>query len=195
MSKRTHILEKAARLFYERGARKTSFGEIAKEAGISRPTLYTIFEDKNAVMIATIHHVSERALDAIRGQLADKVTAQDRLSLFTDLTILAPYEMILQSEDAADILSGHNDEGKKTIRETLEIRSHFLKEILTPFAPHELTEEQLLHDCRTFVLSGTGLKNAVASYDELQICLQVLSNWLLGTLQPSQATITSSNPA
>ena len=78
MEKRLQILDAAARVFYERGVRKASFGDIAKEAGISRPTLYAAFEDKNAIMLAAIYHVSEKLLQTIKDQLADKLTAQER---------------------------------------------------------------------------------------------------------------------
>ena len=179
MTKKTHILNAAAKVFYQQGATKAKFGDIAKEAGISRPTLYAAFEDKNAIMIATIHHVSEQLLETIRSQIADKVTAEDRLSLFVNIAIIEPYKLIQQSEDAADILSGHNDDGRKAIRETLEQRSLFLYEILKPFARDGLSQDELVAHCRTFVLSGSGLKSSVSNSDELQNCLTVLSGWLL----------------
>ena len=180
MTKKTHILNAAAKVFFERGVRKAKFGDIAKEAGISRPTLYAAFEDKNAIMVATIHHVSEQFLQTIREQIADKVTVEDRLKLFTNIAIIEPYKLIQQSEDAADILSGHNDDGRKAIRQTLEQRSLFLYEILKPFAGDDLSEDELVAHCRTFVLSSSGLKSTVSNDDELQNCLAVLSGWLLG---------------
>ena len=94
--------------------------------------------------------------------------------------IIEPYKLIQQSEDAADILSGHNDDGRKAIRETLEQRSLFLYEILKPFAGNDLSEDELVAYCRTFVLSSSGLKSTVSNDDELQYCLVVLSGWLLG---------------
>ena len=180
MSKKTQILNAAAKVFYQHGGAKTKFGDIAKEAGISRPTLYAVFEDKNAIMIATIHHISEQLLETIRGHIADKVTAVERLTLFNQIAIIEPYKLIQQSEDAADILSGHNDDGRKAIRETLEQRSLFLYEILKPFAGGDLSEDDLIAHCRTFVLSSSGLKSTVSNDDELQNCLVVLSGWLLG---------------
>ena len=179
MSKKIHILNAAAQVFYRQGAAKTKFGDIAKEAGISRPTLYAAFEDKNAIMIATIYHVSEQLIEAIRSRIADKVTAEDRLSLFANIAIIEPYKLIQQSEDAADILSGHNNDGRKAIRETLEQRALFLYEILKPFAAGDLSEDDLIAHCRTFVLSSSGLKSTVSNNDELQNCLTVLSGWLL----------------
>ncbi len=179
MNKKAHILDAAAKVFYQQGGAKAKFGDIAKEAGISRPTLYAAFEDKNAIMIATIHHVSEQLLERIRGQIADKVTAEDRLLLFATIAIIEPYRLIQQSEDAADILSGHNDDSRKAIRETLEQRSVFLYEILKPFALDDFTEAALVAHCRTFVLSSSGLKSTASNSDELQNCLTVLSGWLL----------------
>ena len=180
MTRKTQILNAAAKVFYQHGGAKAKFGDIAKEAGISRPTLYAAFEDKNAIMIATIHHVSEQLLDVIRGQIADKVTAAERLILFNQIAIIEPYQLIKQSEDAADILSGHNDDGRKAIRQTLEQRSLFLYEILKPFAGDDLSEGELIAHCRTFVLASSGLKSTVSGDDELQNCLAVLSGWLLG---------------
>ena len=180
MTKKTHILNAAAKVFYQQGATKAKFGDIAKEAGISRPTLYAAYEDKNAIMIATIHHISEQLLETIRGQIADKVKAEERLSLFAKIAIIEPYKLIQQSEDAADILSGHNDDGRKAIRQTLEQRSLFLYEILKPFAGDDKSEDELVAHCRTFVLSSSGLKSTVSNDDELQNCLAVLSGWLLG---------------
>ena len=130
-------------------------------------------------MIATIHHVSEQLLETIRGQIADKVKAEERLSLFAKIAIIEPYKLIQQSENAADILSGHNDNGRKAIRETLEQRALFLYEILKPFAGGDLSEDELVTHCRTFVLSSSGLKSTVSNDDELQSCLAVLSGWLL----------------
>ena len=179
MIKKIQILNAAAKVFYQQGASKAKFGDIAKEAGISRPTLYTFFKDKNAIMIATIHQVSNQILEQIKGQLANNFTAVDRLTLFIDVAIIEPYKLIQQSEDAADILSGHNDDGRKAIKETLEQRSSFLYEILKPFAKDNHTEVALIGYCRTFVLSSSGLKSTVSNIDELQNCLKILCGWLL----------------
>ena len=179
MTKKTHILNAAAKVFFERGVRKAKFGDIAKEAGISRPTLYAAFEDKNAIMVATIHHVSEQFLQTIRKQIADKVTVEDRLTLFTNIAIIEPYKLIQQSEDAADILSGHNEAGRKAMRETLELKSIFLKEILSPFFNGAHKDDEILEHCRTFVLASSGLKNTVANDGELQRRLVVLTGLFL----------------
>ena len=63
----------------------------------AEPHIFAAFEDKNAIMMATIHHVSEQLLENIKGQIADKVTAEDRLSLYAKIAIIEPYKLIQQS--------------------------------------------------------------------------------------------------
>ena len=161
------------------GKAKAKFGDIAREAGVSRPTLYAAFEDKNAIMVATIHHVADQFLEGIKREIADKLTLEDRLILFIKTAIIEPYQLIQQSEDAADILSGHNDEGRKAIRETLEIKALFLKDVLSPFITKPMEDDILLNYCRTFVLASLGLKNTVANEEELQQNLAVLAELFL----------------
>ena len=80
------------------------------------------------------------------------------------------------------ILSGHNGTGKKAIRHRLEQRAVFLKDILIPFAGEDISRTTLTEYKRTFVLSGSGLKNTLADEDELRQNQDVLEEWLLRCL-------------
>lgn|GEM_PF-3599023 len=179
MKKKKQILDAAAKVFFEHGVSKTKFGDIAKEAGISRPTLYAAFEDKNAVLVATIHYFSEQLIATIKEQTVDKVTLEDRLKLFTNIAVVEPYKLIQKSDDAADLLRGHNEAGRKAMRETHELKAVFLTEILAPFLNNTHTDDDILEQCRTFVLASSELKSAVADADELQKRLDVLSGLFL----------------
>ena len=118
--------------------------------------------------------VSEHAFSA-RYIVADQnIQATSVLGAGTE-----PYTIIQESEDAADILSGHNDDGREAIKKTFELRTAFLYEILASFANDEVESKVLFNRCSTFVLSGSGLKSTVGSVDELKQCLDVLSEWLL----------------
>ena len=179
MDRKTQLLDAAAKVFFKYGASKARFGDIAKEAGVSRPTLYAAFEDKDAIMVATIHYVSRKFVLAINDQIADKLTMEDRLSLFTRITVVEPYQLIQKSKDAADILTGYNEAGRQAIRETLELKSILLMEILAPFFNDVKELDVILEQCRTFVHSSSGLKNTVANDDELQKRIAVLSEIFL----------------
>lgn len=59
-AKRRQILEGARHVFMDRGFDGASMGEIAREAGVSKGTLYVYFTDKNALFEAIVeqqcHH-------------------------------------------------------------------------------------------------------------------------------------------
>lgn len=55
-----HILQAAHELFLTFGLRKTSIEDIARKAGIGRPTLYRRFADKDAIIRAVLSRESQR---------------------------------------------------------------------------------------------------------------------------------------
>ena len=57
-------------------------------------------------------------------------------------------------KDVADIFSCHNEAGRKAIREILELKAVFLKEILTPFFNETTKDENILDHFRTCVLAS-----------------------------------------
>ena len=56
-SKRQHILVGATAIFSRYGYARTTMGDIAAEAGISRPALYLLFPDKEALFTVVIRHM------------------------------------------------------------------------------------------------------------------------------------------
>lgn len=65
------ILDAAARVFAEHGVAATGMGDVAREAGCSRATLYRYFENRHALRIAYVHRESRRigreVVDAVAG--------------------------------------------------------------------------------------------------------------------------------
>ena len=68
-SKRQHILVGATAIFSRYGYARTTMGDIAAEAGMSRPALYLIFPDKEALFTAVIRHMDEEKQAEIRSGL------------------------------------------------------------------------------------------------------------------------------
>jgi AcrR family transcriptional regulator len=52
------MIEAALRLFSERGFESTSMDAIAREAGVTKPTLYNHWADKEALMMEVMLHVN-----------------------------------------------------------------------------------------------------------------------------------------
>ncbi|HWQ63905.1 MAG TPA: TetR/AcrR family transcriptional regulator [Methanospirillum sp.] len=74
---RKQILQTATRLILEKGYKNVNMGDIAAEAGMSRPTLYLYFRDKKDLFMATLQNLIEEVGDALETSLASSDTSPD----------------------------------------------------------------------------------------------------------------------
>ncbi|MFJ9411791.1 TetR/AcrR family transcriptional regulator [Streptomyces sp. NPDC101393] len=82
---RTRIEDVAARLFAERGFAGTTIGEIAAEAGLSKPMLYRHFDSKQELHLALLErHRDELAAAPIRELLDGEGELDVRLQAMFD---------------------------------------------------------------------------------------------------------------
>ena len=79
---KTNILETAIPLFARAGYNSISMRNIAKKAGLTAPTLYHHFPDKQALYIAAIAHTFSQKADILSASLTTKNTPEKRLQTF-----------------------------------------------------------------------------------------------------------------
>ena len=73
-ARREQIIEAATRVFAEKGFRRATTREVAREAGVSEGTIYNYFEDKDALLMAILDRLNEterRAEDFKEGMATD----------------------------------------------------------------------------------------------------------------------------
>lgn len=70
--KRSRIIEEALRLFYERGYDGTSVDALAAEIGVTKPFIYSYFENKRAIL-ETVH---EQSAKRVHGYIAEAVASE-----------------------------------------------------------------------------------------------------------------------
>jgi AcrR family transcriptional regulator len=73
-ARREQIIEAATRVFAEKGFRRATTREVAREAGVSEGTIYNYFEDKDALLMAILDSLNEterRAEDFEEGMATD----------------------------------------------------------------------------------------------------------------------------
>jgi TetR/AcrR family transcriptional regulator, regulator of autoinduction and epiphytic fitness len=87
---RAQILQSARRLFVQQGYANTTIAEIAKEAGVSEPTVYAAFGGKRAILVSLLDEM-EKAADAseLREFLGNKANdSRALLRAFVDFSVL-----------------------------------------------------------------------------------------------------------
>jgi AcrR family transcriptional regulator len=77
---RERLLQAADRLWSERGVRGASLDDIAREAAVTKPTVYYYFSDKRALYTAVICSVLEQHGSGVRTAARRGARARDRLA-------------------------------------------------------------------------------------------------------------------
>lgn len=79
VEKEEQALAGAAEAFTRYGYARTTMGDIAARAGMSRPALYLVFPDKDAIFARVIRRMDDDKLKAIRTALSQLQTLEARL--------------------------------------------------------------------------------------------------------------------
>ena len=76
---RERILAAAERCIDRHGIRKTTMDDIASEVGLSRPSVYRYFADRDDLLIELISRHARALLDRARKSVARQTTLQDQI--------------------------------------------------------------------------------------------------------------------
>lgn len=76
---RAQIFTAAEAVFQRYGVVKATMGDIAQEVGVSRPTIYRYFRDRDALISALVEARSRRMFDKARAYLRERPTFADQI--------------------------------------------------------------------------------------------------------------------
>jgi AcrR family transcriptional regulator len=126
---RQRILGAAFAAFMERGYAGTTTREIASRARVSKRELYTLFEDKQAMLAACIRTRAQRALRPLElGPVRDRRAFQSRLEAYgtsflleiSQPTVVALYRLaILEAESSPEVGRALSTSGREAIGHAL----------------------------------------------------------------------------
>ena len=102
-TKESRILEAAASVFLRYGFRRTTMGDLAEAAGLSRPALYLRFCNKERIFEAVCRKYGTQILETLRAGLAQQATPRDKLRFAFELWVVQPWLLTAQSPDARDL--------------------------------------------------------------------------------------------
>ncbi|KMQ79953.1 Transcriptional regulator, TetR family [Candidatus Burkholderia pumila] len=83
----SHVLEAVLGVFWEKGYAGASLSDLANAAGVSRPRLYDVFPDKEAMYLAVVDRVIGDTQAALDAALVAERSLKDELSTFFEMSI------------------------------------------------------------------------------------------------------------
>ena len=126
-AKRRLVVEAACLVFRRHGFARTSIDAIAEEAGISRPSLYLVFPNKEAVFAAAVHHMGDLALAQLREALPKKGTLEEQVVFVCAEWAGRGYDRMKENPDAKDL----TDPSLPPVRDVYDKLQAFLAELLS----------------------------------------------------------------
>jgi AcrR family transcriptional regulator len=103
VSRRAHVVAAASEVFRRYGFARTTMGDIAVAAGLSRPTLYAAFPDKPAIFEAVINDLADGELDRIRAGNRRRAGLPAQLRFACHHWMTTGWDIISANPDARDL--------------------------------------------------------------------------------------------
>ena len=130
--KEAKVIVAATQVFMRYGYRRATMGDIAGAARISRPALYLIFSSKEKILTAVLARVFNAALEEIRHGLENFASAEEKLNYAFDVWCVRPFEMILASPDAKDLLQSSYESATEVTSSAAANFEALLAEMIQP---------------------------------------------------------------
>jgi len=103
--KDVQIIEAATAVFLRYGFRRTTMGDLAEAAGVSRPALYLKFCNKEKIFETVLKAFTARTLEEIRLGLPEHAAPLEQLRFAFECWAVRPFGLMQGSPDARDLAS------------------------------------------------------------------------------------------
>lgn len=183
--KTNRVVDAARRMFLRHGYRRVTMGDIAAEAGISRPALYLVFPSKEEIFMAALARYFVETLVEIR-EVAGRATGVDRkLTQLLEIWCVRPFETAQANPDAKDLyesgLEFANEVFERYSAEFDEIMSQLLKPLVKAQSTVRFPAIQV---ARLMVGAVIGFKQTARDGGQLRQMIAALVTIVLASLRP-----------
>ena len=168
-TKEHRAVESATQAFTRYGYARTTMGDIAAAAGMSRPALYLLFPDKEAVFTRVIAHMDEQKLRKIGDALASLTTLEAKLLRACLDWGLHGVELAATHPDAADLFDLRFPAVRQVYDNFVGLVTALLSEPVACSAI-DATPTEL---ARALVYGMRGLREAASSIEEMRRLVEV----------------------
>lgn len=177
--RREGVITAAASVFLRYGYARTTMADLAASAGLSRPTLYLLFPDKDEIFTAVIRRLNRQMLDRFRSALPKLQTTDKRVQYCCEEWGAHGAEIIEKHSDAKDLF----DLAFPVVREMNESFVDFLAELLPGPAARSAVNASSREIARNLVYSFRGLKEGAKDSAHLRRTIRLQVALVLSALE------------
>ena len=131
-SKEDKILAAAWKLFKRHGFKKVTLGEIAEAAGISRPTLYAVFDNKEALIDRFVREACLVKNAETERAISKEKDLRRRLEMLFEIWIVEPFISHLDNESFKELMTAVSLYAPEAVDESYEQFRKYTADLLEP---------------------------------------------------------------
>jgi AcrR family transcriptional regulator len=166
-NRRSHIVGAATPVFLRYGFGRTTMAEIAQASGLTRPTLYLTFPDKEAVFQAVVEAMIEQKMSQIRAGISGLPTVDEKLLYACNAWAAEGYELVQAYPDAHDMF----DLGFKSVCAAYQAFEDLIADILKDAVDRSALDLSPAKLARSIVYALKGFKDVAANSADLRILI------------------------
>lgn len=167
------LINAAIEIFGRYGFRRTTMGDVAKAAGLSRQTLYACYSNKEKLLAAAIQVVGQRDLAEMKECWKSATDVRAVLDIYCEKVTIKQFEMIKSMPDSEDLIAGLDGASNQALCSVLEDQVSELSKTLQVVA--DLSVENAHDYADFFVGASKGLKHASDNVETLKKHLRILT--------------------
>lgn len=174
--RRDRILEAASKVFFRYGYSRTTLGDIAQEARLHRPALYSLFpEGKDELFEAVLLQLVESEVERYRKEIPKLKTLRRRILHCVEHWSMGGFRLTAMYPDARDAF----DMAYPAVKKMYEVLTLFYAELLKEAvvaSPLKLSAEQV---ARLLIFSLRGIKDIATDAESMhQLLVQEVDLFL-----------------
>ncbi|WP_319411844.1 helix-turn-helix domain-containing protein [uncultured Cohaesibacter sp.] len=188
-STKDKIISAAKELISRYGYNRTSMTDVAKEAGLSRQTVYAVFANKEDLYAETAYFTFKEHLNKVREDLTHCTCLREQLQVYFDVMVIDPFRFLQQHPEAITLWNGAAMRNHPAVIKLKQEHKLFLAELFVPYAKYiGASGQSPANMADLIILTCNELKCGKAhSIDELNALLDTLAASILALASPGEA--------
>ena len=178
-ARRDRIVEAATGVFLRYGYARTTMGDIADAAGISRPALYPLFPKKEDIFASVISQLNEEKLQEFRIAFSRLRSLDRKLHLCCEDWGAHGFDLVQIHPDAKDLF----DLEFPAVQKIYSDFAKFVAELIADTVNSSAFKGQSEHLARNLVFSMRGLKEAARSGSDMRRMIALSVDTLLAAIR------------
>lgn len=181
--KELRIITAAQKLFFRHGLKKVSMSDIAEAAELSRPSLYAVFANKEAVIGGLLKVHIARNHEETRKRLPAQKILRSQLDCLFKIWIIDPFASAIDTESGKEMMETISDYAPEEFSVVYKDFEKYVVELLKPNLKTgaDPSAKDLAH---ILTLATKGLKASSSSVTELKRLVDGLVSMTIKVVAP-----------